>query len=143
MPNKSDPNYGVARLIQGQVNGALGNFSTPNAENTRELLRSVGFDPRQYWTWTNRALGSREVILKPTEVEDQLRDWLKVRHAIAHGDEKLPKVEVLQAVRQGTISAHDGPTIRLHDARQCIAFIRKLTEVTVGGLKSELPASQP
>jgi hypothetical protein len=143
MPDKSDPNYGIARLIQGQIDRALNNYSTPNAQNTRELLQSVGFDPRGYWTWSNGARGSREVTLRPTDVEDQLRDWLKVRHAIAHGDEKLPEVPVLQAVRQNTVSRREGPTIRLDDAKQCIAFIRKIAEVTLAGLTSELPQRQP
>lgn len=143
MPDKSDPNYGIARLIQGQVERALNNYSTPNAQNTRELLRSVGFDPRGYWTWTNGAHGSREVTFRPTDIEDQLRDWLRVRHAIAHGDERLPEVPVLQAVRQNAVSRREGPTIRLHDAKQCVAFIRKLAGVTLAGLKAELPQPQP
>jgi hypothetical protein len=114
VPERSDPNYGVAHLIHGQVMRALGNFSTPNAENTRDLLRSVGFDPRKYWTWSNGALGSREVIFKGADVEQQLREWLTVRHAIAHGDEKMPDVGVLQAVRQGVADRHHGhdPAIR-------------------------------
>lgn len=142
MPDKSDPNYGIARLIKGQVDRALNSYSTPNAQNTRELLQSVGFDPRSYWTWTNGAHGSRKVTFHPTDVEDKLRDWLKVRHAIAHGDEKLPEVHVLQAVRQNAVSRREGPTIRLDDAKQCVAFIRKLAEVTLAGLKSELPQPQ-
>lgn len=140
MPARSDPNYGVARLIQGQVLRALGNFSTPNAENTRQLLQSVGFDPRPLWTWTNGARGSREVTYRPPDVEQRLRDWLNVRHAIAHGDEKSPEVGVLQAVRQQQVSRTDGPSIRLHDAKQCIAFVRRLTEVTLRGVAAELPA---
>jgi hypothetical protein len=48
MPQPTEPNYGVARLIRGQVLAALNNFSTPNAENARQLLQSVGFDPRPY-----------------------------------------------------------------------------------------------
>ncbi|PVB44282.1 hypothetical protein [Mycobacteroides abscessus] len=142
MPGQSDPQYGVARLIHGQVMRVLGSFSTPNAENTRQLLQSVGFDPRPHWTWANGARGSREVVLRPADVEEQLRDWLKVRHAIAHGDEKLPEVNVLQAVRQNQVSSQDGPTIRLYDAKQCIAFIRKLAGVTLAGLESELPKPQ-
>ena len=69
MPRPTEPNYGVARLIRGQVQAALNNFSTPNAENARRLLQSVGFDPRPYWTWTNGALGRREVTYKPAGIE--------------------------------------------------------------------------
>jgi hypothetical protein len=141
MPAPADPSYGLAKLIRGQVMGALNNFSTPNAENTRQLLQVVGFDPRTYWTWTNGARGKREVVYKPADVETTLRDWLRVRHAIAHGDEKLPEASVLEAVQQRSVNAQTGPTIRLVDAVQCMAFVRKLTAVTLEGLRSELPTS--
>jgi hypothetical protein len=54
---------------RGQVLGALNNSFTPNAENARQLLPSVGFDLRPYWTWTNGALGRREVTSKPADLE--------------------------------------------------------------------------
>lgn len=136
MPDASDPNFGVARLISGQVTHAVNSFSTPNAENTRKLLSSVGFDPRPFWTWSQ---GNRRtaVALTPSDVEQELRDWLRLRHAIAHGDEKLPQVAVLQAVRAGKVDKYHGPSIRLADAERCIAFIRKLAEVTIAGLVAE------
>ena len=34
MPQPTEPNYGVARLIRGQVLAELNNFSTPNPENS-------------------------------------------------------------------------------------------------------------
>ncbi len=137
MPAPTEPNYGVARLIKGQVDGAIGRFSTPNPENTRELLKTVGFDPRPFWTWTAGPPGS-PVTLRPADVEQRLRTWLKVRHAIAHGEEKLPEVDVLQAVRQQQVSSVDGPTVRLYDAKQCVSFVRKLTDVTINGIRSEI-----
>lgn len=144
MPKPSEPNYGVARLIKGQVEGALGRFSTPNAENTRELLKTVGFDPRPYWTW-NSGRPTSPVTLHPADVEQRLRNWLKVRHAIAHGEEKLPEVDVLQAVRQQQVSAASGPTVRLYDAKQCVSFIKKLTAVTLDGIRAEIkpPSGSP
>ncbi|WP_158171275.1 hypothetical protein [Rhodococcus sp. JT-3] len=138
MPEASDSNHGVAQLLRGHVLGELRKFSTPNAENTRQLLQSVGYDPRPHWTWTNGAHGSRAITYRPHDIEDQLRDWLKIRHAIAHGDERMPEVSVLQAVREGSTSTTTGPTVRLADARACIAFIRTLTGVTIEGLASEL-----
>lgn len=140
MPAPSDPNYGFARLLQGNVIGEIGKFSTPNAENSRKLLQSVGFDPRPYWTWTNGARGNRETIFKPHEVENQLRQWLSVRHAIAHGDEKMPEVEVLQAVRDGTVNKTDGPTVRLADARACIKFTRHVTRGPTHAPRPDLQA---
>lgn len=142
MPQPTDPNHGVSMLIKGQVMNALGNFSTPNADNTRRLLQSVGFDPRPHWTWTEGAPG-RQVSLSKRDVEERLRSWLSVRHAIAHGDEELPTVGVLQSVRQNDPPRSDGPSIRLHDAKQCIRFIRKLTETTLAGLSSDLSTAAP
>ncbi|WP_280247999.1 hypothetical protein [Nocardia abscessus] len=137
-PNPSDPNHGVAQLLRGFVLRELDKFSTPNAENTRQLLQAVGFNPRPYWTWPNGAAGSRAVTYKPHDVEGQLRDWLKGRHAIAHGDEKMPEVSVLQAVRDRSASKSTGPTVRLADAKACIKFIRTLTKVTIDGLDAEM-----
>jgi hypothetical protein len=138
MPKSTDPNYGFARLIEGQVLRELDRFSTPNAENSRNLLRLIGFDPRPYWTWRTRDGGGAAATLSPAQVEERLRDWLKVRHAIAHGDAKMPSVAVLQAVRQGNVQPDEGPTIRLYDAKQCIAFVKKLTDLTLDGLEAEI-----
>lgn len=142
IPDPSDPNYAFARLVRGQVMGSVTRFTTPNARNSRVLLQQVGFDPRPHWTWSVRESGGRQVTLKPAQVEQRLGDWLQVRHAIAHGD-TMPDVDVLQAVRLNVVKRQrtltvGGPTIRLVDAQQCIAFIRKLTEVTLVGLSREL-----
>lgn len=130
MPQQADQNYGFARLIEGQVLRELARFSTPNAENTRNLLQLVGFDPRPYWRWER---------LKPTQVEQQLRDWLSIRHAIAHGDEEMPPVAVLEAVREKKGQyGPAGPSIRAADARGCSAFIRRLAKATLDGVAKEL-----
>lgn len=145
MPATTDPNHGVAQLLRGFVLRELDKFSTPNAENTRQLLQAVGFDPRPYWTWSNGGQGSRARTYKPHDIESQLRDWLKVRHAIAHGDKKLPEVEVLQAVREGSVSKVSGPAVRLTDAKACINFVRTLTMSTLSGLDAEMspPSGNP
>lgn len=141
MPSSTDPNYGVAKLISGQVTQAVNNFSTPNAENSRRLLEMVGFDPRPHWTWKNGAQGSRSVTYRPQEIEQQLAQWLKIRHAIAHGDERMPEVEVLEAVRTGKFTSDGGPSIRLSDAKKCIKFIRTLTDVTLAGAAQEIAST--
>lgn len=137
MPRPSDVNYGFARLIEGQVLRELDRFSTPNAENTRNLLKLVGFDPRPYWSWEGGGPGT---ILTPQQVEDQLRDWLKIRHAIAHGDEKIPAVAVLEAVRWGdaNVTGPHGAGIRVGDARQCTTFVKNLAKVTLAGVADQL-----
>jgi hypothetical protein len=107
----------------------LDRFSTPSAKNTRKLLRLVGFDPDPYWTWDRT---------KIRQVEGRLQDWLAVRHAIAHGD-VMPEVAVLEAVRENRLSfGLDGPSVRVEDARQCIAFIRKLAWATLNGVAWEM-----
>lgn len=146
MPDPSDPNYAFARLVRGQVMGSVTRFSTPNAQNSRALLQQVGFDPRPHWTWSVRESGGRQAMLKPAQVEQRLGDWLQVRHAIAHGD-TMPEVDVLQAVRLKVEKrprnlTPEGPTIRLVDAKQCIAFIRKLANVTLSALSDELRAGR-
>ena len=104
--------------------------STPSAENTCKLLRLVDFDPRPYCTWDR---------FKPPKVEARLRDWLTVRHAIAHGDEKIPSVAMLEAVRENKVRfGPGGPSIRVDDARQCTAFIRKLAWATLDGVAREM-----
>lgn len=140
MPQSADPNFGVAKLISGQITQAINNFSTPNAQNSRRLLQMVGYDPYPHWTWSNGVTGRRSVTYRPHQIEGQLKQWLDVRHAIAHGDERMPEVEVLEVVRNGSSSTNrnDGPSIRLSDARKCIAFIRKLSEVTLDGAAQEL-----
>lgn len=75
MPEASDPNYGVARLIRGRVLGELDRFSTPNAQKTRELRQSVGFDPRPYWKWSRRDSAHKIVTLRSRDIEEVLRDW--------------------------------------------------------------------
>lgn len=79
----------------------LDRFSTPSAKNTRKLLQLVDFDPNPYWAWDR---------MKLRQVEARLRDWLTVRHAIAHGDEKMPNVPVLEAVREK--SRASAPVVR-------------------------------
>lgn len=150
VPKPADPNYPFALLLKGHFTDQLDRFSTPNPENTRKLLQLVGFDPRPYWTWTTTGGRGKGVTLAPKEVEARLRDWLSVRHAIAHGNE-LPNVDVLEAVRQEKprtrgrtrVPWDGGLNVRLVDARHCIAFVRKLAHVTLNGLGDELDAHSP
>ena len=65
-PASSDSKYGFA-LLQDNVIFEICKFSTLNAENSRKLLQSAGFDPRLCWTWTNGTCGGRVAILKPNE----------------------------------------------------------------------------
>ena len=134
MPAQGTTGWGTANLLVGRVKTEIGKFSTPNAENTRLLLQSAGCDPRPYWTWRTGRFGRD--TLTPNQVESRLADWLKVRHAIAHGHEEMPCVPVLQAVTSA--SKPQDPAIRLVDAMQCLDFVRRLAQVTSDGVAGHL-----
>lgn len=136
----STATYGV---LAGRVRTDVGAFSTPNSQNARRLLMSAGFDPRPTWTWKQRGgQGRGMVTLTPNDASRLLDDWLKVRHAIAHGHDALPSVTVLQAVRQAG-AALANPPIRLVDADQCLALLRRLARLTGHGLATHLRLPAP
>lgn len=61
------------------------------------------------------------VALFPADTDRRINEWLRVRHAIAHGHAALPQVQALRAVRLRR-NPPDEPTLRLVDAEQCLAF---------------------
>lgn len=131
-------------VIAGRVRKEVGDFATPNAQNTRRLMVGVGFDPRPHWTW--RQMGGRGVgmiTLSPTDVDRRMDEWLKIRHAIAHGHSELPQVSVLAAVRRATGVPPTDPTIRLVDAEQCLAFFRRVVSLTTSTLAVHLGVQLP
>ena len=74
--------YGI---LQGRIRQEINAFSTPNAENTRKLLQAVGFDPRPFWTWAQMGgQGVGMITVTPQQCERKMRDWLQLRHEIAH-----------------------------------------------------------
>jgi hypothetical protein len=126
-------------VLAGRVRTDVGAFSTPNAQNTRRLLISAGYDPRPTWTWTHHGgKGVGMVTQTPANATDRLDEWLKVRHAVAHGHDALPAVPALQAVRLSQGPPPADPELRLVDAEQCLAFIRRLARLTGTGLAAHL-----
>ena len=124
----------------GHARKAIGDFSTPNAANTRRLMVGAGFDPRPYWTWTaSGGRGRTRVDWMPEQADTRLDEWLKVRHAIAHGHDLLPVVNALQSVRIGKVTSN--PTIRLVDAEQCASFLIRLVRLTANAVASHLGTS--
>ena len=121
-------------LLAGNVKGEIDRFSTPNAQNSRRLLQLAGFDPRPCWTW--RAGRSGEFV-GPADVEAELDQWLKIRHAVAHGDPKLPEVPSKKASATNGRSDSER-TLRLTDARRCMKFVRRLAKSTGDGLAVHL-----
>jgi hypothetical protein len=120
------------QVVTGVMNQQIGNFSTPNPENTRRLLGGVGFDPRPFWTWKQMGgQGIGVITITPSEAETKMAEWLRLRHEIAHGEDHLSRVSVLQAVRENKPRAADwSPQIRLVDAEACMAFFRRVSQLT-------------
>jgi hypothetical protein len=131
-------------VLAGRVRTEIGAFATPNAENSRKLLIAAGFDPRPHWTW--RQGGGRGVgmiTITPQNVDTRVNEWLRVRHAIAHGHAQLPQVAALQAVRAAPANPPADPTIRLLDAEQCLTFFRRVTSLTTRALAGHLGVPAP
>jgi hypothetical protein len=92
----------------------------------------AGFDPRPHWEWVQSG-GKRGVTRwTPATVDARTNEWLRIRHAIAHGHATLPQVEALRAIRQNPNNAD--PQVRMEDAEQCLDFFRRLPRLTGNAL---------
>ena len=124
----------------GYARKAITDFATPNAQNTRRLMQGAGFDPRPHWTWTAPGgQGRPRVTWVPHMADTRLDEWLKLRHAIAHGHDELPVVDALESVRNDGV-AHN-PTIRLVDAEQCVAFVSRLVRLSATAMAAHVGVS--
>lgn len=129
---------------EGTVRGSVQRFSTPNSQQSRVLLRSVGFDPQP--CWNAYSVRGRQAA---GTLQEQLDGWLRVRHAIAHADDALPAESVLQHVRQsasrqiasgvalGSVVPPATPGLRLPDAESCVKFMRRIARATGDGFSVE------
>lgn len=139
-PDSSSPmSLASYRLLAGQARKAVGDLATPHGENVRNMMVQAGFDPWPHWIVPSHRQGVP--ALRPRETEEWLRKWLRVRHAIAHGDAHLPSVDVLSSVRADP-SDRD-PSLRLDDAKRCAQFIRDLTSATGAGMATHLGQPNP
>jgi RiboL-PSP-HEPN len=129
-PPAGDP-AGAYQILRAQALIAINIFATPNAEKSKDLLLHVGVDPWQIWR-----VRFGPVTLAPAEVRTRLNQWLKVRHAVAHGD-AFPSVSVLSVTRGGN------PTLRLKDAERCIRFFEALGRLTAEHVGSLEPHAIP
>lgn len=136
--------------ITGPARHAIGQLNTPNAENTRRLMRSAGFDPFPFWTWSQSAGAHQPAkTISPAVASDTMNSWLKVRHLVAHG-QVIEQVKVLDAVKEkeaalapAALPAGWSPTIRLTDAERCMAFFRRTTRLTSVALAGHLALPAP
>lgn len=131
-------------VITGPVRNAVGDFSTPNGQNTRRLMQSAGFDPWPTWTWLQHGGRGRGMeTWTPSDADRRIGDWLKVRHAIAHGEPTMPQVHGLEAVSEQPNNPPSDPTLRLTDAERCLVFFRRLAKLTGAGLAAHLGFRPP
>jgi hypothetical protein len=107
----------VGPLIKDQIQ----RLNTPNSQNVSRLLAYLASDPRERWTFVHR--GKR---LTSAAAARELDAWVKVRHAVAHGDPHLPAVHVLDRTRAG----HGSLTRRR--AEQCVSFFVELVAASTG-----------
>jgi hypothetical protein len=117
-----NPAYPAFRVTQNAASNAIKNFSTPNAENTRELLRSLGLDPWPFWSWNAGKDSVTEVIAR-----QRMNGWLKVRHGIAHGEElgnEAIQHDVLTRIGNGRYS------LRKVNAERCLFFFTQVAKRT-------------
>jgi hypothetical protein len=132
------------KVVEARTRSDVVRFSTPNAQNTRQLLQGAGFDPRPHWTWQQRGgRGVGMVTINPHDADARIDEWLKVRHAIAHGHSSLPQVDAIQSVRLTTGAAPASPELRRVDAEQCLAFFRRLVKLTTVPLAAHLGVQPP
>jgi hypothetical protein len=115
-------------VLRADVSNHVQNFSTPNAENTLRLLARVGFNPRANWTWTEGSL-----TIMPPLACDRINQWLRIRHAVAHGDSALPQEPVLPVLPSGNA------TLRRGEAEECMLFFTVLVDQTTKAARIQFP----
>jgi hypothetical protein len=115
------------RIIRAETTQAIDRFSTPNSEGTRDLLLRGGFDPWPFWAWDGRW------PLTSPQARDRMNQWLRVRHAIAHGDAAIPVEPVLSTKPSGEA------TVTLANAEACMTFFEHVVEGTTRGAVAAFP----
>lgn len=123
-PPMGSPGVEAHKVLKALISRAKTNYATANAENTRSLMLNAGFDPFPHWQWGGRW------PMTSTEVSQKVNQWLKVRHAIAHGDEKLPHLTVLDC-------SGAGPSLTKNCAESCLKFFSKMVHKTADAAENE------
>lgn len=143
-PAASDPHRHHHLMVIAGIRERVGKFATPNAEKSRDLLKAAGFDPRPLWTWETRPGRANSQRWSPADVDRRMNQWLKLRHAIAHGDEELPAVDALTVVRNPSRGGKNGkPQIWLPDAIDCVDFFHRVVVATGDGVATHLGVPAP
>ena len=124
------------RLVKSHVEARVKLLSTPNSGKTKELLALVSFDPTSAWgvsfEWERQRSARHgsmrtSITLTPAAAIVELDRWMKLRHAIAHGnplDARGAYAYLLTGLAQGR------PVVNRRDADRCAAFLAALVEAT-------------
>lgn len=116
-------------LINAATATALGRFNTPSAQNSLSLFTTVGFDPTPGWSFT---IGQPARRYAEPRVRKEIDEWLRVRHAVAHGFQ-LPALSLV------TGRTKTGPSLHRNDAESCIEFFEALTNATADEVHRQFP----
>lgn len=111
----SEANMAMRPLVEREIQ----KFSTPSSGAVCNLLGLLNHNPRDRWTFT---VGNAR--LSQHEIAERLDAWVKVRHAIAHGDDHLPSVPVLDSTKGGHGS------LTRPKAASCLSFFAQLVVAT-------------
>ncbi|MFD4661504.1 hypothetical protein ACFWP2_38510 [Kitasatospora sp. NPDC058444] len=138
--------HAAMRQWEIDFNAVLEKFSTPGPDQTVSLLKRVGFNPMPSWTWTQRGgRGKQDVLVEPKHVAEVIKQWLRVRHDVAHGHSTIHSLPILGAVRDPSSSAaaKAAPTLRLDDAEDCVKFFRSVVRLTAEAGAGHVGAPAP
>lgn len=124
MPPAGAPGIEAHKVLKALVTNSKNKYATANAENTRSLMLHAGFDPYPHWQWDGRW------PMTNIDVAHRINHWLKVRHAIAHGDETLPLLDVLDL-------SGAKPSLTKACANTCLKFFSKVVSQTADAANSE------
>ncbi|MFE6305609.1 HEPN domain-containing protein [Nocardiopsis sp. NPDC057823] len=121
-------------------NKKVGDFSTPSPDNCRNLLKYANFDPWKFWTWEHRgSFGRPGVTVKPHHVAEVMRQWLDVRHKVAHGNKEFDECVVIGSFRVEDLGKiPKNPEIRKLDARSCTSFFKSVAFVSADGASKSI-----
>jgi hypothetical protein len=115
------------KLDEVQARRQAGDLHTPNAENVRKLfMQTTGYDPWPDWSYIAPHRNWRS-----QEMRDRLKDWLLIRHAVAHGGylpANLPWIKSPQGKSRLTLDL----------LRECRRFFARLVHCTDSGFSQYL-----
>jgi hypothetical protein len=118
---------GHFQLIEASTKSGVRGLNSPNSFNVLRVFANIGFDPEPRW---GCSFGRTQFT--PAEVTVRIDEWLKVRHAIAHGDD-LPALSILARTKQGA------PTLQRKNAESCMSLFTEVARRSTIAAGSQFP----